>query len=166
MAHELTPLEKLAALAIKTDQDTRLAARQRATLAITPPQPREEDTPKALVLVTTVCDCVCGAVWPSPNAAVLLRYDGAGCTNSVHYRREDLACHLHLPREHKTLERSVPFCERCFDLLEAVHPTEVDQHGSTEPEGRRPSALPSALQEPHAEGRSPLDTHIPIEEPA
>ena len=153
MARELTPLEKLAALAIKTDQDTRLAARQRATLAITHPQPREEDTPKALVLVTTVCECVCGAVWPSPNAAVLLRYDAAGRTNSVHYRREDLARYLHLPREHKTLERSVPFCERCFDLP-------VDQHGSTEAEGRRPSALP------HTEGRSPSDTHIPVEEPA
>ena len=140
MARELTPLEKLAAQAIKTDQDSRLAARQRATLATLHPPPREEDTPKALVLVTTVHECSCGAVWPAPNTAVLVRYDSRGHTNSVHYRRETLQRFLHLPREHKTLERSVPFCERCFDL-----PPPVDQHGSTEPEGRRPSALPDPI---------------------
>src|SRR5215831_6890849 len=100
MARELTPLEKLAAQAIKTDQDSRLAARQRATLATLHPPPREEDTPKALVLVTTVHECSCGAVWPAPNTAVLVRYDSRGHTNSVHYRRETLQRFLHLPREH------------------------------------------------------------------
>lgn len=90
---------------------TRRAAQQRATRYI--PQTKAPD-PSALVLVTTVYTCECGRVYRSPNPHVLVRYDEKGYQNSVHYSRSSVSPYFSLKREHKVIERTVPWCEECF----------------------------------------------------
>jgi hypothetical protein len=53
-----------------------------------------------------------------PNNAILVRYDDAGLSNSIHYKRADIERDLFraLPRERKDHAISVPICEGCFDV--------------------------------------------------
>jgi hypothetical protein len=89
-----------------------------------PPLPRAPpaariDPPRAIVLVTTVATCQsCGHVYRMPNNAILIRYDDAGLSNSIHYKRADIEHDLFraLPRERKDHAISVPICEGCFDI--------------------------------------------------
>jgi hypothetical protein len=89
-----------------------------------PPLPRAPpaariDPPRAIVLVTTVATCQsCGTVYRMPNNAILVRYDDAGLSNSIHYKRADIERDLFraLPRERKDHSISVPICEGCFDV--------------------------------------------------
>lgn len=92
---------------------TRRAAQQRATHYV--PQTKALD-PSALVLVTTVYTCECGRVYRSPNPHVLVRYDEKGYQNSVHYSRSSVSPYFSLKREHKVIERTVPWCEACFSV--------------------------------------------------
>ncbi len=72
------------------------------------------DTPAAIVLCTVNSHCdSCGRIYPHPSC-VLVRYDKQGFSNSVHYNRTTLAPFLSLPRERRTIESHVPFCDECF----------------------------------------------------
>lgn len=89
-----------------------------------PPLPRAPpaariDPPRAIVLVTTVATCQsCARTYRMPNNAILIRYDDAGLSNSIHYKRADIERDLFraLPRERKDHAISVPICEGCFDV--------------------------------------------------
>jgi hypothetical protein len=89
-----------------------------------PPLPRAPpaahiDPPRAIVLVTTVATCQsCQRTYRMPNNAILIRYDDAGLSNSIHYKRADIERDLFraLPRERKDHAISVPICEGCFDV--------------------------------------------------
>lgn len=92
------------------------ASRQQAT-RLTLHRPTAPEA-RAVVLVTTVYTCECGRVYRSPNPHVLVRYDRHGFENSIHYSRATIASFstlAALPREHKLLERTVPYCEACFE---------------------------------------------------
>jgi hypothetical protein len=59
-----------------------------------------------------------------PNNAILIRYDDAGFSNSIHYKRADIERDLFraLPRERKDHAISVPICEGCFDVADPALP--------------------------------------------
>jgi hypothetical protein len=68
----------------------------------------------ALVLCLTRASCACGRTYTYPNRAVLVRFDRAGLSNAVHYARGTLSQYADLPRERKTLDIEIPYCDECF----------------------------------------------------
>ena len=77
---------------------------------------RPPTAPSALVLWITVARCAtCGTVTRIPAPSVLVKY--AENEHTVHYRHDDAALHTlpaTLPREIRTRDQSIPFCEACF----------------------------------------------------
>jgi hypothetical protein len=76
--------------------------------------PSADTTAAALVLCLTRASCACGRVYVYPNRSVLVRFDKQGLSNAVHYARESLSQYADLPRERKTLDIEIPYCDECF----------------------------------------------------
>lgn len=85
--------------------------RGNTALFVKPPTP-----PSALVLWIQVATCLgCGRVHRLPSTSVLIKY--AENEHSVHHKRDDAALAAlpaDLPRELRTREVSLPYCEECF----------------------------------------------------
>lgn len=82
--------------------------------SLSPPPLRDDNTPRAVVLCLTRTTCKCGHVYVTPNSTILVRYDKAGFSNSVHYNRESVAPYAGLPRERKYIDTTADYCEECF----------------------------------------------------
>lgn len=89
-----------------------LAELERAA-SLAPPL-RDDNTPRAVVLCLIRTTCKCGHVYVAPNSTILVRYDKAGFSNSVHHTRESVAAYSDLPRERKYIDTTADYCEECF----------------------------------------------------
>jgi hypothetical protein len=114
----LAELERRASLAPRAfgdDSSAPLDTRDTAERSEGGSAPLAPDTAAvALVLCLTRASCTCGRTYTYPNRAVLVRFDRAGLSNAVHYARGTLSQYATLPRERKTLEIEIPYCDECF----------------------------------------------------
>lgn len=159
----MDPLAAFADAAVRLDH----AARTPRGHASPGPAPGPVYIPRALVLITRVSTCECGAEWRSPNSGVMIRYEVPELANTRQYRTADplqysragiLPRHLALPREEKFIHETVPFCSACFspataeeafaDLLASppAPPPPGGPHARAAGAAQGPADLPSSSQ--------------------
>jgi hypothetical protein len=112
----LADLERRASLAPRAfgDDSPERAERSEGGSTALAPALAPDTTAVALVLCLTRASCACGRVYTYPNRAVLVRFDKQGLSNAVHYARGTLSQYADLPRERKTLDIEIPYCDECF----------------------------------------------------
>jgi hypothetical protein len=112
----LADLERRASLAPRAfgDDSPERNTTERSEGGSTALAPASDTAAVALVLCLTRASCACGRTYTYPNRAVLVRFDRAGLSNAVHYARGTLSQYADLPRERKTLDIEIPYCDECF----------------------------------------------------